>query len=93
MSCTRQLDAKELFNRPEDVTRSTVQKSVVVVARSPHLFAAWREKLSLVTRAWFMQKYVFLGFFEHCHIVPTHVWFKTRLGEAVKGTMERQAQK
>lgn len=56
MSCTRQLDARELINKPDDVTRSTVQKSVVVVAKSPHVFTAWREKLSLVTRAWFMQK-------------------------------------
>ena len=58
MSCTRQLDARELHRRPDDVTRSTVQKSVVVVARSPHVFMAWREKLSLVTRAWFLQRWV-----------------------------------
>jgi hypothetical protein len=56
MSCTRQLDARELIDKPADVTRSTVQKSVVIVAKSPHVFTAWREKLSLVTRAWFMQK-------------------------------------
>lgn len=56
MSCTRQLDAKELIERPTDVTRSTVQKSVVIVAQGPHLFPGWREKLSLVTRAWFMQR-------------------------------------
>ena len=58
MSCTRQLDAKELLERPDDVTRSTVQKSVVVVAESPHVFPGWREKLSLVTKAWFMQRCV-----------------------------------
>lgn len=40
------------------MTRSTVQKSVVVVARSPHVFVGWREKLSLVTRAWFLQRWV-----------------------------------
>ena len=56
MSCTRQLDARDLLNKPDDVTRSTVQKSVVIVAKSPHVFTAWREKLSLVTRAWFMQR-------------------------------------
>ena len=56
MSCTRQLDSKLLLHRPDDVTRSTVQKSVVVVVRSPHVFAGWREKLGMVTRAWFMQK-------------------------------------
>ena len=58
MSCTRQLDAKELIERPADVTRSTVQKSVVIVAQSPHLFPGWREKLSMVTKAWFMQRCV-----------------------------------
>jgi len=56
ISCTRQLDAKELLNRPEDVTRSTVQKSLVVIAESPHYFGHLREKLSMVTRAWFAQK-------------------------------------
>ncbi|KAG9971803.1 hypothetical protein KCU78_g23490, partial [Aureobasidium melanogenum] len=30
ISCTRQLDSRELLNRPADVTRSTVQKAVVV---------------------------------------------------------------
>ena len=58
MSCTRQLDARELLNKPDDVTRSTVQKCVVIVAKSPHVFSAWREKLSLVTRAWFLQRLV-----------------------------------
>lgn len=61
MSCTRQLDAKELIDKPDDVTRSTVQKSVVIVAQSPHLFPAWREKLSMVTRAWFLQRWVKLS--------------------------------
>jgi hypothetical protein len=56
ISCSRQLDAKELLNKPDDVTRSTVQKSLVVVADSPHTFGMLREKLSVVTRAWFGQK-------------------------------------
>ncbi|MCJ1249502.1 late secretory pathway protein avl9 [Trapelia coarctata] len=56
ISCTRQLDARELLNRPDDVTRSTVQKSLVVIAESPHCFGHLREKLSMVTRAWFAQK-------------------------------------
>ena len=58
MSCTRQLDAKELINRPDDVTRSTVQKSLVIVTEKPWMFPTWREKLSLVTRAWFLQRLV-----------------------------------
>ncbi|MCJ1383006.1 late secretory pathway protein avl9 [Xylographa soralifera] len=56
ISCTRQLDARELLSRPKDVTRSTVQKSLVVIAGSPHSFGHLREKLSVVTRAWFAQR-------------------------------------
>ncbi|KAH0333882.1 hypothetical protein KCU81_g9667, partial [Aureobasidium melanogenum] len=56
ISCTRQLDSRELLHRPADVTRSTVQKAVVVITENPQTFAAIREKLSVVTRAWFAQK-------------------------------------
>ena len=56
ISCTHQLDSNELLQRPDDVTRSTVQKAVVVVAESPHYFGPLREKLSMVTRAWFAQR-------------------------------------
>ena len=56
ISCTRQLDSSQLINRPKDVTRSTVQKAVVVITESPQTFSAVREKLSVVTRAWFAQK-------------------------------------
>ena len=76
MSCTRQLDAKELLNKPDDVTRSTVQKSVVVVAQSPHLFAAWREKLSLVTRAWFMQRWVAFQNYLLSEAMVSHFWLE-----------------
>jgi hypothetical protein len=44
------------LNRPADVTRSTVQKAVVVVADSPHQFGVLRERLSVVTKAWFAQR-------------------------------------
>ena len=50
------MDASELLNKPPDVTRSTVQKAVVVFADSPQLFGQLREKLSMVTGAWFLQK-------------------------------------
>ena len=50
------MDASELRNKPPDVTRSTVQKAVVVVADSPLFFGQLREKLSMVTGAWFLQK-------------------------------------
>ncbi|KAF2101229.1 hypothetical protein NA57DRAFT_72671 [Rhizodiscina lignyota] len=56
ISCSRQLDASELINRPADVTRSTVQKAVVVIFGSPQFFGQLREKLSIITRAWFAQK-------------------------------------
>ncbi|KAI9739143.1 MAG: late secretory pathway protein avl9 [Cirrosporium novae-zelandiae] len=56
ISCTRQIDAADLKVRPPDVTRSTVQKAVVVIAQSPQHFGQLREKLSIVTQAWFSQK-------------------------------------
>ncbi|ORY18554.1 transport protein Avl9-domain-containing protein [Clohesyomyces aquaticus] len=56
ISCTRQLDANELINRPADVTRSTVQKAVVVISDSPQHFGAVKPKLGAVTEAWFAQR-------------------------------------
>ncbi|KAG5927351.1 hypothetical protein E4U42_002328 [Claviceps africana] len=56
ISCTRQLDSTRLINRPADVTRSTVQKAVVVIVESPQGFGMLRERLSIVTQAWFAQR-------------------------------------
>ncbi|VBB74048.1 Putative protein similar to protein AVL9 of Saccharomyces cerevisiae [Podospora comata] len=56
ISCTRQMDASLLLNRPAEVTRSTVQKAVVVIADSPQYFGMLRERLSVVTKAWFAQR-------------------------------------
>ena len=56
ISCTRQMDASALISRPSDVTRSTVQKAVVVIADSPQYFGILRERLSVVTSAWFAQR-------------------------------------
>ncbi|KAK3897674.1 late secretory pathway protein AVL9 [Staphylotrichum tortipilum] len=56
ISCTRQMDASQLLVRPADVTRSTVQKAVVVIADSPQYFGVLRERLSVVTKAWFTQR-------------------------------------
>ncbi|RFU75066.1 lalv9 family [Trichoderma arundinaceum] len=56
ISCTRQLDSTQLINRPADVTRSTVQKAVVVIADSPQFFGMLRQRLSVVTQAWFAQR-------------------------------------
>ncbi|OIW28419.1 hypothetical protein CONLIGDRAFT_558642, partial [Coniochaeta ligniaria NRRL 30616] len=56
ISCTRQMDASQLLVRPADVTRSTVQKAVVVIADSPQYFGVLRERLGVVTAAWFAQR-------------------------------------
>jgi hypothetical protein len=56
ISCTRQLDSTRLINRPADVTRSTVQKAVVVIADTPQAFGVLRERLGVVTQAWFAQR-------------------------------------
>ncbi|CRG89692.1 Late secretory pathway protein AVL9 [Talaromyces islandicus] len=56
ISCTRQIASNQLLNRSPDVTRSTVQKAVVVVTDRPQHFGTLREKLSMVTLAWFAQR-------------------------------------
>jgi hypothetical protein len=50
------MDASQLLVRPADVTRSTVQKAVVVIADSPQFFGMLRERLGVVTTAWFAQR-------------------------------------
>ena len=50
------MDAAALIVRPADVTRSTVQKAVVVIADSPQYFGLLRERLGVVTTAWFAQR-------------------------------------
>src|SRR4051812_1658946 len=56
ISCTRQISASKLKNKSPDVTRSTVQKAVVVVTSQPQRFGQLRERLSVVTTAWFAQR-------------------------------------
>ncbi|KAJ5682461.1 hypothetical protein N7462_005626 [Penicillium macrosclerotiorum] len=56
IACSRQIDSSLLINRPPEVTRSTVQKAVVVVTDSPQRVGQLREKLSVVTSAWFAQR-------------------------------------
>jgi hypothetical protein len=56
ISCTRQLDASQLIDRPADVTRSTVQKAVVVISDRPQCFGAIKAQLGVVVAAWFAQK-------------------------------------
>ncbi|KAL1795548.1 hypothetical protein ACET3X_005772 [Alternaria dauci] len=56
ISCTRQLDASKLIDRPAEVTRSTVQKAVVVISDSPQHFGAIKAQLGVVTQLWFNQR-------------------------------------
>lgn len=62
ISCARQIDADLLAHKSPEVTRSTVQKAVVVVTDSPRGLGQLREKLSMVTSAWFAQRYVYTPF-------------------------------
>ncbi|PGH17578.1 hypothetical protein AJ80_04756 [Polytolypa hystricis UAMH7299] len=56
ISCSRQIDSASLINRSPEVTRSTVQKAVVVVINEPRHFGQLRERLSIVSSAWFAQR-------------------------------------
>lgn len=55
ISCNRQIASDSLTVRGAEVTRSTVQKAVVVLARDP-VFGPIKEKLGIVTQALFAQK-------------------------------------
>ncbi|KAI8141594.1 transport protein Avl9-domain-containing protein [Fennellomyces sp. T-0311] len=55
ISCNRQIAAKDLLVKTPDVTRSIVQKAVVILARQP-IFGPLRQKLAVITSAWFNQK-------------------------------------
>lgn len=54
-SCNRQIATSSLLSKEADVTRSTVQKAIVVLASKP-LFGLIRDKLGVVTRAFFNQR-------------------------------------
>lgn len=55
LRCNRQIATSALLSKEADVTRSTVQKAVVVLAAKP-LFGLIRDKLGVVTRAFFNQR-------------------------------------
>ncbi|KAF8340671.1 transport protein Avl9-domain-containing protein [Cantharellus anzutake] len=55
ISCNRQIATSTLLCKEADVTRSTVQKAVVVLASKP-LFGMIRDKLGVITRAFFNQR-------------------------------------
>lgn len=54
-ACIRQLNASELVDKSNDITRSIVQKSVVMISRYP-ITIQLREKLSIITKSFFLQK-------------------------------------
>ncbi|PWN53570.1 hypothetical protein IE53DRAFT_309972 [Violaceomyces palustris] len=54
ISCNRQIASDALVKKGAEVTRSTVQKAVVVLAKEP-VFGPIKEKLGIVTRAFFAQ--------------------------------------
>lgn len=56
ISCMQQIPADSLLWKGPDVTRSSVQKAVVAIIDQPERFSKLREKLSVVTRAWFGQR-------------------------------------
>ncbi|XP_037295406.1 late secretory pathway protein AVL9 homolog isoform X2 [Manduca sexta] len=54
ISCFRQIPVEQVIQKTEDMTRSSVQKSVCVICRAP-LFGRLAVKMELVVRAWFLQ--------------------------------------
>ncbi|KAG8881086.1 late secretory pathway protein avl9 [Tulasnella sp. 331] len=55
ISCNKQIAVGELIEKDADVSRSTVQKAVVVIASKP-LFGLIRDRLGVVTSALFNQR-------------------------------------
>lgn len=54
VSCYRQINADELIAKTSDITRGTVQKSVVVLSRLP-LYGLIQAKLEMITHAYFRE--------------------------------------
>ncbi|CCH58179.1 hypothetical protein TBLA_0A03810 [Henningerozyma blattae CBS 6284] len=55
ISCSRQIKSEDLLEKNKDVTRSTVQKSLVVISRKL-IFGQIKDKLSIVTNVFFSQR-------------------------------------
>lgn len=55
ISCYKQIDSKDLKIKKDDVTRSTVQKSVCILSHLP-LYGYLKEKLLVATRVYFDEK-------------------------------------
>ena len=56
IACTRQIRSDKLKRKSADVTRSSVQKSVVVVLKDVTGLGELRTRLGMVTEAWFAQQ-------------------------------------
>lgn len=59
-SCVRQVRTSQLSaeerERNKDITRSIVQKAVVVIVRKQPIFTKIKEKLSIITKSYFLQE-------------------------------------
>ncbi|CAK9442265.1 uncharacterized protein LODBEIA_P60080 [Lodderomyces beijingensis] len=59
-SCVRQVKTSDLSqeerDRNKDITRSIVQKAVVVIVRKQPIFTKIKEKLSIITQSYFLQE-------------------------------------
>ncbi|KIV98168.1 hypothetical protein PV10_01848 [Exophiala mesophila] len=56
IACTRQIRSDQLKRRSSDVTRSTVQKAVVVISPTARGMGELRQRVGAVTAAWFAQQ-------------------------------------
>ena len=56
LACTRQIRSDKLKVKSPDITRSFVQKAVVVVVDKPGVLGMLRERLATVSAAWFAQE-------------------------------------
>lgn len=56
LACTRQIRSDKLKVKSPDVTRSFVQKAVIVVVDKPGVLGMLRERLATISAAWFAQE-------------------------------------
>lgn len=56
LACTRQIRTDKLKVKSDEVTRSFVQKAVVIVVDKPGALGQLRERLAAITAAWFAQE-------------------------------------
>ncbi|CCL98519.1 uncharacterized protein FIBRA_00518 [Fibroporia radiculosa] len=72
ISCNRQISTSELLVKDADVTRSTVQKAVVVLASKP-VFGLVRDRLGVITRVLFEQRdFTDMSILDDFHISLEH---------------------